>query len=84
MSIVARTAAKGNSTVTWTWRYESEDGTVVTPEGLAPPEQFPTQGDAETWLGEEWHVLFDAGVSQVTLLEGDRKVYGPMSLHPAT
>jgi hypothetical protein len=84
MRTVARTAAREGSTVTWTWRYESEDGTVVTPPGLSATEQFPTQGDAETWIGEEWRDLLEAGVAQVTLLEGDRKVYGPMSLHPTT
>ena len=41
----------------------------------------PTQGDAETWLGETWRELLDAGVDAVVLLEDDREVYGPMSLH---
>ena len=40
------------------------------------------QGDAETWLGENWRELLSAGVHQVTLLDGDREVYGPMGLHP--
>ena len=55
---------------------------VVAAAGL-PQERFPTQADAETWIGENWRDLLDAGVDQVTLLEGDRVVYGPMSLHPA-
>jgi hypothetical protein len=45
---------------------------------------FASQGDAESWLGENWRGLLEAGVDQVTLLEGDRKEYGPMSLHPAS
>jgi hypothetical protein len=68
--------------VSWTWRYEKSNGTVTK---VAEPaaEVFPTQADAESWLGEIWRQLLDAGVDQVTLLEGDRVVYGPMSLHPA-
>jgi hypothetical protein len=68
--------------MSWTWRYESADGEPVTPTDLPPAETFPTQSDAESWLGEEWRALLAAGVSRVTLLEGDRVVYGPMSLDP--
>lgn len=46
-------------------------------------DSFPTQSDAESWIGETWRQLLDAGVDQVSLLEGDRVVYGPMGLHPA-
>lgn len=70
--------------MSWNWRYESEDGSPLAPAGVSAGEQFPTQGDAETWLGEVWRELLAAGVAQVTLLEGDREVYGPMSLHPTT
>ena len=66
----------------FTWRYETRDGSPATGQGL-PRERFPTQADAETWIGEAWRDLLDDGVDQVTLLEGDRVVYGPMSLHPA-
>ena len=45
-------------------------------------EIFPSQSDAESWLGEVWQELLHAGVEQVTLREDDRKVYGPMSLRP--
>ncbi|MBI1376921.1 MAG: hypothetical protein GC157_05490 [Frankiales bacterium] len=67
---------------TWTWRYERADGSPATalPPGL--PEGFPAQSDAESWIGEEWRTLLDAGVDAVSLLEDDRAVYGPMSLHP--
>jgi hypothetical protein len=68
--------------MSWTWRYESADGDLVSPGSLAPAEPFPTQSDAESWIGEEWRALLAAGVSRVTLLEGDRIVYGPMSLDP--
>ena len=63
----------------WTWRYEGADGSEVA--GEAPrAEAFPTQSDAETWLGENWRELLSAGVEQVTLLDSGREVYGPMSL----
>lgn len=62
----------------WTWRYETSAGTTV--DGVSV-ESFPTQADAETWIGETWRDLLSAGVDQVVLLENDREVYGPMSLH---
>jgi hypothetical protein len=65
----------------WTWRYEKADGSVVTMAGL-PEAIFASQGDAESWLGENWRALLDAGVDQVTLLDDERSEYGPMSLHP--
>lgn len=43
---------------------------------------FPTQGDAETWLGEFYPDLVDAGCRAVSLYEEDRLVYGPMPLEP--
>lgn len=66
----------------WTWSLEKADGTDV-PGQPTTSTPFPTQADAETWIGETWRELLDAGVDQVTLLEEDRVVYGPMSLHPA-
>jgi hypothetical protein len=67
----------------WSWRYESGDGSEVTPAEAPAGEAFPTQSDAETWLGENWRELLSAGVEQVTLLDTGREVYGPMSLEPA-
>jgi hypothetical protein len=66
----------------WRWRLEDETGAEVRPGGLSAPD-FPSQSDAESWVGEVWRDLVDVGVDQVTLLEGDREVYGPMSLHAA-
>lgn len=71
--------------MSWFWQYEAADGEVLDPEQLvsAPAaEIFPSQSDAESWLGEVWPELLHAGVEQVTLREDDRKVYGPMSLRP--
>jgi len=64
----------------WWWRLEDTAGATVTPDGVTSPD-FPSQSDAESWVGEAWRELLDAGVDAVTLLEGDREVYGPMSLH---
>ncbi len=65
----------------WTWQFEKADGTVTTRAGAAR-ETFSSQGDAESWLGENWRDLLAEGVDQVTLLEEGRAEYGPMSLHP--
>ncbi len=64
----------------WTWRYEGSDGQAVDPAEAPAGEAFPTQSDAETWLGENWRELLSAGVHQVTLLDDAREVYGPMGL----
>jgi hypothetical protein len=66
--------------MTWSWRFETTDGTVV--DGVTT-EKFPSQADAESWIGESWQEVAETGVDQVVLLEGDREVYGPMSLHAA-
>jgi hypothetical protein len=63
----------------WQWRYTWVDDTAGD-SPLARLELFPTQSDAETWLGENWRGLRAAGVVSATLLEGDRAVYGPMAL----
>ncbi|MEI5100137.1 hypothetical protein RB200_18300 [Streptomyces sp. PmtG] len=63
----------------WTWRFEKADGTEVQP--AVRPEEFTTQGDAETWLGEHWKDLAEGGVDRVTLFEDDTEIYGGMSLH---
>ncbi|TJZ50893.1 hypothetical protein FCH28_20465 [Streptomyces piniterrae] len=63
----------------WTWRFEKADGTEVAP--AVEPEEFTTQGDAESWIGEVWKDLADGGADQVTLFEDTSEIYGPMSLH---
>ena len=64
----------------WTWRLERTDGDeVIVEEGYAD-QRFPNQADAESWVGEVWAELAGQGVDAVTLFDGDRRVYGPMSL----
>ena len=65
--------------MTWTWQFEKDDGTAVTARGL-PKETFASKGDAESWIGENWRTLLEAGVDQVSLLNEARVEYGPMSL----
>ena len=64
----------------WHWRLEDSAGAEVT-EGVEDSPRFASQSDAESWVGEVWRDLVEDGVEQVTLFEGDRQVYGPMSLH---
>lgn len=59
----------------WTWAYTGGES-----DGSAG---FPTQADAEAWLSQSWEELADAGVSAVTLRQGDFDVYGPMPLSPS-
>lgn len=66
----------------WTWRYEDPDGAAVAAAGMPAADSFPTQSDAETWLGEHWRELLAGGVHAVTLRENGRDVYGPMGLNP--
>jgi hypothetical protein len=64
----------------WWWRLEDASGNEVTaPEHDG--QRFGSQADAESWVGEIWAELAEAGVDAVTLFEHDRQVYGPMSLH---
>ena len=65
----------------WRWRLEDASGAEVTVDDDLAAATFPSQGDAESWVGEIWADLADAGVDAVTLFEHERQVYGPMSLH---
>ncbi len=69
--------------MTFTWLLFTADGSPASDEVTA---QFADgnaqhfQADAETWLGEQWPDLVDAGIDSVTLTEDGAEVYGPMSL----
>ncbi len=72
-----------NATGAWIWIYQQADGRPVEPlPAGAVTSGFPSQSEAEAWFGESWRGLLDSGVDAVSLYEGDRLVYGPMSLHP--
>jgi hypothetical protein len=68
--------AMGSATE-YRWLYLNADASPVD----GPPQTFADQASAESWLGERWAELLDAGVHAVTLLNGEAEVYGPMSLH---
>jgi hypothetical protein len=64
----------------WWWRLEDDGGAEVDVAEEYAGQRFVSQADAESWVGETWAELAEEGVSGVTLFEGDRAVYGPMSL----
>lgn len=45
-------------------------------------QSFEDQGAAEEWLTLFFDELLEQGVTEVSLYEEDRLVYGPMSLNP--
>lgn len=69
----------------WSWRLEDSVGEALDTSGALSAyaaERFENQGDAESWVGQVFGELGEAGVDAVTLFDGGRRVYGPMSLHP--
>ncbi|HEY6421675.1 MAG TPA: hypothetical protein VIY28_00225 [Pseudonocardiaceae bacterium] len=60
------------------WRYEDSDGEPVP----GPDITFDDQADAEEWLAHEWSGLHEGGAAAVSLLDGEDRVFGPMSLRP--
>jgi hypothetical protein len=67
----------------WWWRLEDAAGTEVEVTEELAGQRFPSQADAESWVGETWRELLASGVDAVTLLRDDEPVYGPMSLSPS-
>ncbi|HEY7718617.1 MAG TPA: hypothetical protein VH915_07635 [Pedococcus sp.] len=67
--------------MSWQWRLEDPAGAAIDPAslGVEVPES-ESQGDAESWLGENWRDLLARGVAAVTLFDGSERVYGPMGL----
>lgn len=64
----------GAGTLPWHWTADRDPG-----DGSLD-RTFPSQGEAETWLGEFYPQLRERGVRTVSLHEADRLVYGPMAL----
>lgn len=72
--------------MTWRWQFMASDGSRApnVDDGSGRPEAgFASQSDAESWLGEHWRELVDAGVDSVVLQHDGQAVYGPMDLSPA-
>ena len=71
----------------WTWTYLTSTGDPVEPlPAAATSEQFPSQADAESWLGENFRALLEGGVDNVRLdnviSENEFVNIYTMSLHP--
>lgn len=65
------------------WRWVSgdvPDAAAAAEAGLG--EEFGRRDEAEAWLGRHYEDLLDAGVTEVTLMDGDRIANDPMSLLP--
>ncbi|QES50473.1 hypothetical protein DEJ50_24270 [Streptomyces venezuelae] len=65
----------------WTWRFETADGTQAAP--AVEPEEFTTQGDAESWIGEYWKDLLEGGAERVRLSDDNGTEIYAMSLREA-
>lgn len=59
------------------WRWQPDHAPS---EDVGLEKTFPTQGEAESWIGEFYPDLLEVGVGAVSLYEEDRLVYGPMRL----
>jgi hypothetical protein len=64
--------------MSWVWRYEGANGQ----KQAGSSELFPSQSDAESWLGQSWRDLVSNGIVAAALLEDEREEYR-MSLLPA-
>lgn len=65
------------------WQAELLPGAELSQDDLAGAGlgmRFDDQITAEEWLSSFYLDLQDLGVTQVSLFESDRRVYGPMSL----
>ncbi|AWZ05024.1 MULTISPECIES: hypothetical protein [unclassified Streptomyces] len=65
----------------WTWRFETADGSETGPSVV--PEEFTTQGDAESWIGEYWKDLLEGGTEKVKLSDDNGTELYTMSLREA-
>jgi hypothetical protein len=61
--------------MTWQWRYQNTGDKAQADQASAVSEEFPSQSDAESWLGEQWRDLLSSGVDEVVLEENGRVEY---------
>lgn len=64
----------------WRWRLLDASGAELEAPGEHAGERFPSRGDAESWLGETWRELAEAGAAGAQLLENDDEVGGTVEL----
>ena len=55
------------------WQFEPASGSGQDP--VTAPATFPSQGDAESWLGENWRAMAAGGTRSARLLDSGRVVY---------
>ncbi len=66
--------------MTYWWRPESGSFDTEALAGLGLLPRFADQASAEQWLTAHYEDLSEQGVVEVSLVDVDRLVYGPMSL----
>ncbi len=66
--------------MSWYWKPVEGEIDAQTRDDIGLDDRFDSQGDAESWLGEFYPDLVDAGITAVVLYDEDRQVYGPMRL----
>jgi hypothetical protein len=76
--VLGRRSSGEETIMAWSWRYEDGAGKAT----AGPAESFASQADAESWIGQQWRELLNAGVVAVSLVDDDRVEY-KMSLQPA-
>src|SRR3954467_1647007 len=65
--------------MSWTWRLEDPAGAAIEPASLGVDvPQTDNQGDAESWLGENWRELLARGGAAGALFGGEDEGYGPL------
>lgn len=58
--------------MSFAWRYRPH---VELAGALDSPPSFSNQSDAESWIGEAWRALADAGVETAALYEDGKELY---------
>ena len=67
----------------WHWRLQNSAGEEVSVGGDLARRRSPARPTPSPGWGSSDAELAEQGVDSVTLVEVDRVVYGPMSLHPS-
>ncbi|SDO81278.1 hypothetical protein SAMN04515671_2048 [Nakamurella panacisegetis] len=66
----------GSARGDWRWLFADDAGVAV----VGPPVRFTSADAAEKWIQHNAARLRRAGISGMTLLDGEHVVYGPTSL----
>lgn len=67
--------------MTWRWQFfDAASNPLDLPDDYDDGAAFGSQADAETWIGDNWPDLLADGAVAASLFDGERQIYGPMSL----